>query len=123
MTKAVVVREVLRPCADTTCALERFGVSTALEAQGRTGLMAPYMRPIYPGAKISGPAITVSLPPGDNLMIHVAVNMSAGDSPGGGAHFRMHRRVFRRVAGNIVARARCSRPDYRSRVPGYSDAE
>jgi 4-hydroxy-4-methyl-2-oxoglutarate aldolase len=73
VTKPVVVREVLRPCAEATGALERFGVSTVLEAQGRTGLMAPYMRPIYAGAKISGPAITVSLPPGDNLMIHVAV--------------------------------------------------
>lgn len=73
MTKPVMVREVQRACAEAVCALEQFGVSTVLEAQGRTGLMAPYMRPIYAGAKISGPAVTVSLPPGDNLMIHVAV--------------------------------------------------
>jgi 4-hydroxy-4-methyl-2-oxoglutarate aldolase len=69
----VMISRIERPKADVIGKLESFGTSTIHEAQGRTGLMATYMRPIYSGAVIAGTAITVSVPPGDNLTIHVAV--------------------------------------------------
>ena len=73
--KPRVIRNISRPTADVIRLLGELGVATIHEVQGRTGLMRPYMRPIYPGAKLAAPAITVSCHPGDNLMIHAAVEV------------------------------------------------
>jgi 4-hydroxy-4-methyl-2-oxoglutarate aldolase len=78
--KPTIVRTIQRPDADAVCMLSRLGVATVHEAQGRTGLMRPYMRPIFATAKVAGAAITVSCQPGDNLMIHAALDLcQAGD--------------------------------------------
>jgi 4-hydroxy-4-methyl-2-oxoglutarate aldolase len=73
MSTHVVVRRFVRADATVLAGLAELGVSTVHEADQRRGALEPTIRPLQAGARIAGPAVTVSCPPGDNLMIHAAV--------------------------------------------------
>ncbi|MFD5374926.1 4-carboxy-4-hydroxy-2-oxoadipate aldolase/oxaloacetate decarboxylase [Streptomyces griseoincarnatus] len=102
----VVHRTVDRADPAAVEALSRFGVATVHEAMGRLGLMRPYIRPVYEGAKLCGTAVTVLLQPGDNWMLHVAAEqVREGDVVVAGCTTESEDGFF----GELLATSLCAR--------------
>src|SRR5699024_4967495 len=91
----VVNTTIQRPDPNDVAALSQYGSATIHEAMGRVGLMQPYLRPAYQGAKLCGPAVTALLQPGDNWMMHVAAEQLTDGGVGDAADLEpMHFPVF-----------------------------